>query len=545
MKKFGLIFLSLILISGCVSKSPADSTDQAGDSLASSTPYGKYDETVTYTLANESSVNNSNMPDGDTYENNAYTRYLKEYLNIQNIDVFENSGTNYDNGINLMISQNNLPDVFMISSQEQLQYLVEHDMIADLTDCYQDCTTSTIKEIYSSYNSDVIGSVTIDDKIWALPGLNIDDGPNLLWLRSDWLEELGLDEPSSIYDIEDIVSEFISNDPDNNGVDDTVGLVLSKDIAGENGASAKYLMDIYFAAFNSFPKQWLIDDDSNLTYGSLTQSTKEALAYLADLYQRNIIDQDFMLRDDSNIYNLIVNGQCGCFFGPWWSPNNPLVDAVTIDPDATWTPYLISTDNNVTTYHSTNPVDKYIVVSKDFDHPEIIFKMASVIFDYTRYETDDATEINDYFSLNVDPTARPIAINIDYQDALVKTTSNIIRAINSNDIFELTTLEQSYMTSITRYLNGSTSPLDWAVYTSRISAIELFDQDKLVQISSVYSGNYGPCETIKADLDQYEQDAFIQIISGYKDIDYFDEFVQTYLENGGQDIIDYVENQLD
>ena len=55
------------------------------------TPLGKYPETVTYTLGKIAGANNSNLPVGDTYENNAYTRYLKKILNIQNEDVFEES----------------------------------------------------------------------------------------------------------------------------------------------------------------------------------------------------------------------------------------------------------------------------------------------------------------------------------------------------------------------------------------------------------------------------------------------------------------------
>ena len=41
------------------------------------TPLGKYPETVTYTLGKIAGVNNSNLPVGNTYENTAYTRYLK------------------------------------------------------------------------------------------------------------------------------------------------------------------------------------------------------------------------------------------------------------------------------------------------------------------------------------------------------------------------------------------------------------------------------------------------------------------------------------
>ena len=41
-------------------------------------PYAAYPELVTYTLGQMSGANNSNLPDGDTYEDNVYTRYLRK-----------------------------------------------------------------------------------------------------------------------------------------------------------------------------------------------------------------------------------------------------------------------------------------------------------------------------------------------------------------------------------------------------------------------------------------------------------------------------------
>lgn len=54
---------------------------------AAHTPYGAYPETVYYTLGKISGRDNSNLPAGDTYEDNGYTRYLRKMLNIQNEDV--------------------------------------------------------------------------------------------------------------------------------------------------------------------------------------------------------------------------------------------------------------------------------------------------------------------------------------------------------------------------------------------------------------------------------------------------------------------------
>ena len=43
---------------------------------------------------------------------------------------------------------------------------------------------------------------------------------------------------------------------------------------------------------------------------------------------------------------------------------------------------------------------------KGYEHPEIVMKIISVLFDYSRYTAEDADEVNEYFALNVDPTAR-------------------------------------------------------------------------------------------------------------------------------------------
>ena len=54
---------------------------------AAQTPYGAYPELVTYTLGQMSGANDSNLPEGNTYDDNAYTRYLRKILNIQNNNV--------------------------------------------------------------------------------------------------------------------------------------------------------------------------------------------------------------------------------------------------------------------------------------------------------------------------------------------------------------------------------------------------------------------------------------------------------------------------
>ena len=367
---FGVTGIMLIL-AGC--KSPAGFASNDNEEYnarmeeARTTPFGAYPETIEYTLGKMTSVNNSNMPENDTYTDNAYTRYIKSVINVQNVDVFEANDSQYDTNVSMVISMGSLPDIMVVSSQDEVEQLVEAGLIEDLTESYNNCISDRIRKMYESYGDSLKDMVTYDGKIMALPETNITDGPNLVWLRKDWMDKLGLSEPHTIDDVVNIVKHFISEDPGNNGVDasgkpNTVGLAVDTDVTGECGYSSEFLLDIIFACFGAYPKQWIMNDDGEIVYGSVTDEAKEALSYINNLYNQGVIDNDFLLRTSTNICELIENGLCGSFFGPWWAPNNPLANAVSRNPDADWQPYLIATDSDGTTsYHSQNTCYKYVV----------------------------------------------------------------------------------------------------------------------------------------------------------------------------------------
>ena len=508
---------------------------------AKTTPYGKYPELVEYTLGKMTGTNNSNMPEGDTYEDNAYTRYLKEMLNIQNIDLFEATDRDYDNKVSMAVKKKELPDIMVVSDQKVLQELVEKDMIQDLTEVYENCTSDKIKEMYSSYGNTVFDDVTFDGKLMAFPETNIDDGPNLLWLRKDWLDKLDLEEPKTMEDVEYIISQFIEYDPGKNGEGNTVGLICDPDLTGENGYRSEYQIDILFAKYNAYPKQWIYDDDGQIVYGSIQPEVKKALVKLHEMYQKDILDNQFLVRTTSGMIDLVIDGKCGSFFGPWWAPNNPLMDAKKKDPSADWVPYMIETSDGVTRYYPRNPSYKYVVVRKGYEYPEIVPKMISVMFDYIKYEDKEAKGLVEYFKKNVDPTARPISINIDYKDALDRCYADVTAALDEiKDPEELPLLEYSYYEACKDYLENSEADVeDWAAYASRISACSLFKLEP-EEIDAVFFTQTETMEDEWWQLLELEKDVYLKIIIGEEPIEYFDEFVKQWKTGGGDRITEEV-----
>lgn len=553
-----VLIINLLILCGCGDSGATPSTRENAETkeeyeaalyTARTTPYGKYPEQLTYTLGKLSGANNSNLPDGETYENNAYTRLLNERLNVQNQDVFEAMDEQYTDNVTMVIAQNDLPDVMIVEDLDELQYLVDNDMIADLTDSYNNCMSDTIKNIYGSYGRDILDVVTFDGKIMAIPETNISDGPNLIWLRKDWMDALGLSAPRTLSDVEEIIRQFKEKDPGHNGAGNTVGLVCDTSLCGGCGYSSEYTLDIIFAAYGAFPKQWIYDGDGNVVYGSVQPEAKEALAHIHELYKEGILDQDFLMRTSSNLIELIVDGQCGSFFGPWWAPNNPLMQAVEQNKDAEWQPYLIATEESgLTSYHTQNPSGKYIVVRKGYEYPEIACKIISVLFDYLRYNDRDNQEIVDYYKENVDPTARPFAINVDYNNALQICYGELNHVFAGNkSADDLNVLEYSYYEACESYLKDAenASAEDWAAYTSRITACKSLNDGRTNKVESLY---FGETETMVTDwwsLENLESDTYLKIVTGESSLDEFDRFVENWYQNGGETITKEVRAEIE
>lgn len=550
-KKIGMAFLAaavLLSFSSCKNQEKPQEEREAKTEdreweEAENTPYGKYPELVTYTLGQMSGANNSNLPEGNTYEDNAYTRYLRKMLNIQNESVHMEREERYDEYVNILVKDHTLPDVLVVSDRETLHELVENDLVADLTDVYKSCTSPRIKEMYDSYGGELLEGGMFDGRLMAIPETVIDHGPCLLWLRKDWMEELDLAEPKTLEEAFTIIEEFKKNRMGTEPGEEPIGLLCDTSLVGTT--STNYSVEPVFDSFGAFPQRWIMDEYGGVVYGSVTGETKEALGYLNQLYERGILDTDFALRAQNNLRDIVVEGKCGAFFGLWWTPNNPLMDTYDRDGTAEWEPYYLTEDAlNGSQRFTTFRDNKYVVVRKGYEHPEIVMKIISVLFDYTRYEAKDADEVNSYFALNVDPTARPLVINVDYYEATYKVTENIRKALNGKiSVNSLSAIEKSYYAACSNYLEGrNVTAEDWAAYKSRISAVGLLiDGDYKPPVRKYLEDTDGE---IPEALKTLEKNTFIQIIMGKKPLDYFDEFVELWYEQGGKELTEQVREDV-
>ena len=122
-----------------------------------------------------------------------------------------------------------------------------------------------------------------------------------MFYRKDWLDNLGMSEPTTIDEFYDMLYAFTKNDPDGNGKDDTYGLAVSK-YAGP--------WDI-IQTWMGVPNGWGEQADGTLVPAHLTTEYKEALDFFRKIYSEGLVNSDFAVLDTGNWNDLIRTGKAG------------------------------------------------------------------------------------------------------------------------------------------------------------------------------------------------------------------------------------------
>jgi len=378
----------LFVVSACGSNSANNdnaageaNNGNAGQASAPADPFGKYEEPVTIRIGQEVDPADTTLAAGDTPEDNQYTRYISEQLNIQTEIAFTASPSNFDQKVSLAIASNDLPDAMVVGPVE-LRQMYENGQLEDLTEAFEQYASPAIKEILEGSNKRALDAATFDGKLMALPQAE-DAGIHVMWIRKDWLDKLGLGIPQTVEELHNAAKAFVENDPDGNGSADTIA-IAGPSSSGKmyanflESANNLYGFDAIFGAFNSYPGYWVNDADGNAAYGSILPETKAALAELRALYAEGLIDKEMAVRKDSG--ELIVSGKAGIFFAPWWMGYGPLTDAVKNDPEANWQAYGLPLDaNGKFSPHLSAPASQFVVVRKGYEHPEAVIKMENLL----------------------------------------------------------------------------------------------------------------------------------------------------------------------
>jgi putative aldouronate transport system substrate-binding protein len=512
-------------------------------------PYGAYGTAVTMTTVRKYETTEK-LPAGDTPENNQYTRYVKTTLNIDTKYIWSAASADYDAKINLAIAGNDLPDA-MVVNLAQFTQLVDNDQLADLTDTYNQYASPVIKQMADSSKGLGLKAVTFNGKIMGIPALTVpDDGYQLMWIRKDWLDKLNLAVPKTMDDIEKVAQAFVKQDPGGNGAGKTIGITgpangsaLYADFL--NPTNGDFTFDPVFFSYHAYPGFWVKGSDGKAVYGSILPETKTALARLADLYKKGLIDPQMGVRTDYT--EPIKSGQAGIYFGEWWNGYWPLPDVVKNNPKANWQAYAVPLDDKgMWNPHQGILATSFMVVRKGYAHPEAAMKIVNLFnrdeskMDLTVGSLDDEVlrlpqamydegEVTYKAMMDVLTGKAKAADFADPKYAAYKLLKDDVAKIGTAKLAPFDNMDIQYWDTKSSVWSRSYSILvgGGAIYNPIGGK---------ANVNVVYSLTYAPTPLITSkwsNLQTMESAAFLKIILGTAPIDSFDQFVTDWKAQGG------------
>lgn len=154
----------------------------------------------------------------------------------------------------------------------------------------------------SQYNKNTMKAMTVDGKIIALyRGREV--GRFGLTYRTDWAEKVGITKtPETVEDVYDMMYKFTYNDPDGNGKQDTYGLEMTKYTGPLD------IIQTWFGCGN----EW-VDHDGKLIPVHQTSEYREALKWMRKIYEEGLIRKDWAAVDSGTFSDALKKGEAGVF----------------------------------------------------------------------------------------------------------------------------------------------------------------------------------------------------------------------------------------
>ncbi|MDE7047398.1 MAG: extracellular solute-binding protein, partial [Lachnospiraceae bacterium] len=352
----------------------------------------------------------------DDINNNVYTRCYEDELGIKLNFTVAAAGDDYTQKLTMAIASNDLPDLMDLPAEE-FSELANAGMLADITDSYDTYASDLLKQTIEVDGGIQLASAKVDGRLYGIPQLSAADGTcDLLWIRTDWLENLGLQAPTTMDELIEVARAFRYDDPDGNGVDDTWGIGFQKDIVTEDGASPGSF-EGFFAAYGAYARAWVKDESGKVTYSGINEGMKDALAQLNQMYQDGLIDPEFGVKDTVKLSEDIAAGKVGMFYGLEGMPWGACKSNIENNPDADWQCYpIVSATSEPAKPITYVRISRYYAANANCENPEALIKIANVFQDkinslesteetLNTFGVDPATGINfaEYAAFAMDP----------------------------------------------------------------------------------------------------------------------------------------------
>ena len=220
----------------------------------------------------------------------------KEYEKMSGIKVNWEELTDIGEKKNILLTKGDLPDAFYQvgwSNGELLKY-GKQGLFLPLEELIKEHAPNLQK--YLEENEEVKKGITsADGHIYAAPYLDPYPEGNRtirLWINQKWLDKLGMEAPKTTAELEEVLTAFITKDPNGNGQNDEQGWYMP---SGSFGWTMEHMLMGSFGIGNGGRKALsnhiYVDDNDEIQLTITADEYKEVLKYENRLYKNGAINK--------------------------------------------------------------------------------------------------------------------------------------------------------------------------------------------------------------------------------------------------------------
>ena len=233
----------------------------------------------------------------------AENRVMDKWEEMFNVEfTLDGSGSDWMQTLSLRVNSDDMPDLFFfvpnnINYMTAYTNFVEKQLLLPLNVL---ATREDTPYLYEYINSPQFDDLRIDGNLYFVPSYT-GVYSNTIYVRQDWLDNLGMKEPTTIEEFEEMLRAFTEDDPDRNGRKDTYGMTASKVFEW---------LQFFRSSFGVQPG-WSKDQDGQWQHEAFTQEYTDFLMWIKKLYEKGYIKNEFYLYENSDSLNDFYNGKCG------------------------------------------------------------------------------------------------------------------------------------------------------------------------------------------------------------------------------------------
>lgn len=541
-----LLMSSVMLLGGCGNQG-GDNSSQGQDGSSASTSSdsnaGSGDSTdgsvLTIRIAKQLDENTGRYGSGEDINNNPMVNLAVEKLGIKmETTLLGGDAGNYDTKLRLALTgSEDLPDVFPVYGTQMIADMIESGRAKDITNDIEQYMPERLKEIYQQF-PETYYPLTKDGKIYGIACCPALTEGQVMIIRQDWLDNLGLKAPTNMDEFEAVIKAFTEDDPDGNGQKDTYGFTYSGSDLYNTGWVADPV-SLFSANSGKFiPGAWREDESGNLMYGSIHEGNRATLERMAQWHANGWIFQEAAATGAWDAMNQFTEGKAGIFIGRPWAINS-VRDVTTVAPGAVITAYPnIRQDNGDPTYQAAQVNDGWLMFNADFEHMDKFFEYYDWIYD-AAFGTGDFQygylQDYDYDIVNDEVVFDSTLFDPPVTDPFMPGKSTVLKNSPALDAM------QAYMNVADGGEPQSGAEIraaaDFKTVPDMAAGYALAGEHRDELLPNMF--NAEPTATMKRSWEQLqtmEKQVYTNIIYGNEPIEAFDKFVEDWKAQGGEQI---------